>query len=232
MELEACIEGYDELLVAIHNGFKRVELCSALSLGGLSPSDGLIDACCSKGGIEVHVMVRPRPGDFNYSIEEVKMMRHEIKRAARLGAKGVVFGILDENNQMALENIPLIRLAKRKGLEVTFHRAFDLLDKPFEALRQLKAWNVDRLLTSGGEQTALKGLKRIKDLQEQSEGAIQIMAGSGVHPDNMQKFIDLGLEHLHMSIAFDQHGHEWGFGPKRMINIDKINALRTLLKAN
>ena len=109
MILEACVQEIEEVKFAAKKGFKRVELCSSLESGGLTPSKGTIKQACKIKDIETHVMIRPRAGDFCYNFDEIAIMKADIKTCHKMGATGVVFGMLNENGKLALENIPLIQ---------------------------------------------------------------------------------------------------------------------------
>ena len=199
MKLEACIETLAEAKLAAKHDLDRVELCSALDLGGLTPSAALIQE--SVKIIETHVMIRPRAGDFVYQDEELKLMQDDIQQAANYGATGVVFGCLTDVNtidEAACRH--LLEAARAKNLQVTFHRAFDFVFDMQPALEKLIALGFVRLLTSGGQATAIAGLPTIKKLVSQANGRIQIMAGSGVNGGNAHLFQSGGVDALHFSI--------------------------------
>ena len=199
MKLEACIESLPEAKAATANGLDRVELCAALDLGGLTPSVAMISAASML--IETHVMIRPRAGDFVYSSDELEVMKAEIAVAAENGAIGVVFGCLNDVNQVDQEaNRQLLVTAKKLGLSATFHRAFDFVFDMDEALTILIDLGFDRLLTSGGQATAIAGLTTIKKLIDQASERIEIMAGSGINGNNAHLFQSVGIDALHFSI--------------------------------
>ena len=127
MNFEICTDSVEGAVAAGKFGAKRIELCSALSVGGLTPSYGLIKQCVEKSTVEVHVIVRHKEGDFNYNDEDVELMKIDIEASKKAGAHGVVFGILDENNEISIKNKELVIFSKSLGLEVTFHRAFDFV---------------------------------------------------------------------------------------------------------
>lgn len=225
MVLEACIENLEELDFAEKKGFDRVELCTALSQGGLSPSYSFIKKACKSKVVEVHVMIRPRGGYFRYSNSELKLMKKEISIAKKLGAKGVVLGCLNENDELAFENQTLIHHARSIGLEVTFHRAFDLIKNKFEALQLLVSWGVKRVLTSGGGRTAMEGLDVIQDLQKRFGDQIEIMAGSGIHGNNIQFFKAALIPAVHFSIGKVDVKLPLGFGYNRSLDREKVEAI-------
>ncbi len=131
MIFEICGDSFEAVLLAEKYNVKRVELCAALSLGGLTPSIGLIEKCTEIEEVEIHVMIRHKEGGFVYSSVDIEIMESDIISAKEAGAKGVVFGCLNNDNEIDLkQNKLLYKLAKRLGLAVTFHRAFDFCVSP------------------------------------------------------------------------------------------------------
>ena len=194
MTFELCIDSLDQAYAAKSFGARRVELCSALQLGGLSPTIGMTRQCSDLSGIETHVMIRPRGGGFLYSKEEILGMRFDIQALQQSGARGVVFGILNQDRSVDAENnSELLDLAKSLGLEVTFHRAFDFVTDPQSSLDHLIRVGFDRVLTSGQQSTAIEGIELIKKLVKQSQGKIEIMAGSGIDSSNVLELQATGL---------------------------------------
>lgn len=200
MELELCIESLAGIEAAKKYGIKRVELCTALDLGGLTPSYGLIQRCSAHKEVEVHVMIRPRPGDFIYTIPEKQLMLMDIMAAGSAGAKGVVFGLL---NEVGGVDVPaaqeLTDFSKKMGLEVTFHRAFDTVADPRTSLEDLINIGCTRILTSGGERRAIDGIATIGQLVMWSAGRIQVMAGAGIDSSNAPELSASGVSALHFS---------------------------------
>lgn len=226
MILEACVQEIEEVKFAAKKGFKRVELCSSLESGGLTPSKGTIKQACKIKDIETHVMIRPRAGDFCYNFDEIAIMKADIKTCHKMGATGVVFGMLNENGKLALENIPLIQYAISKGLEVTFHRAFDLISDKDEAVRQLISWNVKRILTSGGGSNIMEGIDVLQDLSANYRDQIEITAGSGVDADNIHFLNAAGIKAIHFSISrASKSNNTFGFGFQRIIDKEKVTRI-------
>ena len=194
---EVCLQSVDGAIAAEAGGAKRVELCAALVEGGLSPSLGAIQACRAAVSIDIMVMIRPRGGDFLYSPAELDSMAKDIEYCKNLGVNGVVFGLLQPDGQIDLENTRrLVELAR--PLEVTFHRAFDVAKDPLASLEKLIELGVDRVLTSGQEATVPEGLPLIKSLVKQSEGRIGILPGCGVTPDNVAEIVQsTGVKEFH-----------------------------------
>ena len=205
MKLEACIETIEEAKAAAKHGLDRVELCTALDLGGLTPPTSLIQACTPI--IDTHVMIRPRGGDFVYKPDELDLMKTDIQVAAEYGAAGVVFGCLTGTNALDIDaNRELVKAAKKEGLACTFHRAFDFLFDMEPALETLIELGFNRILTSGGQATAYNGLNQIMELITLANGRIEIMAGSGVSADNIKTIKAAGVDAAHFSIRKKQIG--------------------------
>lgn len=232
MDVEVCIESLAEANLASQFGAKRVELCSALDLGGLTPSVGLIQKCSEINQIDVHVLIRPRPGDFTYSKEELRTMKADIQHAAEYGAKGAVFGILTPENEIDLNsNIELLELAKSLQLGATFHRAFDLVNNPIHSLSDLINLGFDRLLTSGQQTTAIEGLSLISNLVENAKNRIEIMAGSGVNSSNVQELVNTGIDAVHFSSRKKQIESPLGMGTNYAPDSEKIAGIMKQLKS-
>jgi copper homeostasis protein len=186
MELEICIDSVDSAVAAELGGAQRVELCSALIEGGLTPSVGLVRAVRSRIGIGLYMMIRPRGGDFFYSDEEFETMRDDISFAKEVGADGVVFGLLLPNGDVDVDRTrELIELAR--PLKVTFHRAIDMARDMETALADIVAAGADRVLTSGGVPTASLGSARIAGLVQQFGGRIGVMVCGGIRPENVEE---------------------------------------------
>jgi copper homeostasis protein len=186
--LEICVDSFASAIAAEAGGADRVELCSALSEGGLSASAGLLRAVRSRLKIGVHVMIRPRSGDFVYSDEDFAIMQQDIALAAHSGANGAVFGLLTPTGEVDIDRTrALIELSR--PMEVTFHRAFDLTSDPFAALEALIRSGVDHVLTSGAEATAMQGSRRIRQLVRAAADRIRVMVGGGVRAENAAELL-------------------------------------------
>jgi copper homeostasis protein len=230
MTLEVCVDSFEGAELAGRFKADRVELCSGLSVGGLTPSIGLIAKCAEV--IEVHAMLRNREGDFVYSPREIKMMLDDIDFLAKAGASGIVFGCLTDQNEIDVEaNALLIKKAKGLGLETTFHRAFDFCDNPKESLEKLISLGFNRLLTSGQKPKAIVGIDLIRNLVTWADGRIEIMAGSGVNASNAAKFANTEVSALH----FTSHQNietkdSFGMGAKSVPDEDKIASITRLFQ--
>jgi copper homeostasis protein len=200
MQLEICVDSVESAVAAQRGGAQRVELCSALSEAGLTPSIGLTRVVRRAVDIGLYVMIRPRGGDFLYSDEEFEVMREDIAYAAESGADGVVFGLLTESGDIDLARTrKLVELAR--PMEVTFHRAIDMARDAETALDTVIASGADRLLTSGGAQSALLGASRIERMVRNSAGRIAIMVCGGVRAESVQEIASsTGASQFHAAV--------------------------------
>jgi copper homeostasis protein len=181
MELEICIDSVESAVAADQGGAQRVELCSALIEGGLTPSMGMVRAARSRIGIGLFVMIRPRGGDFVYSEEELETMRDDIAFAKQAGADGVVFGLLLPNGEIDVER------TRELVSQVTFHRAFDMAKDMDTALEDIVRAGADRVLTSGGEAAASLGQELIARLVRSFGSRIGIMVCGGIRAENVEE---------------------------------------------
>jgi len=182
--LEIAANSVASALAAQEGGASRVELCSGLELGGLTPSPATIAMVRERLHIPVHVLIRPRAGDFLYDDLECEAMLRDIEYCAAQGCEGVVIGVLDADGHVDKERCrPLVDAAGKVG--VTFHRAFDLVRAPTQSLEDIIALGCERVLTSGGKATALEGAESIRQWVQQAGGRIAIMPGAGVSAQNI-----------------------------------------------
>lgn len=197
--LEICCYSIDCAFRAAEAGADRIELCAAPAEGGLTPSIGMLEAASSGLSLPVFPIIRPRGGDFCYSDREFAILKSDIAAVQELGFPGVVTGVLDSSGHIDLPRMEQI-MALCQGMQVTFHRAFDLCCSPLLALETLTDLGVDRILTSGQQENAENGLTLLADLQQRSRGPV-IMAGSGVRLSNLHRFLQAGLTEVHSSAA-------------------------------
>jgi copper homeostasis protein len=199
--IEVCIDSVASAVAAERGGASRVELCSDLLEGGVTPSVGLIESVRERISIGLQVIIRPRPGDFCYSEEETEIMRRDIEYAKTSGADGVVLGILDPaGNVDVLRTRELVELAR--PLNVTFHRAFDMSADLLRSLEDVAETGADRVLTSGGEQECSQGAEMIARLVEAGRGRVTIMAGGGIGHENAATIIErTGVSEIHVGLS-------------------------------
>lgn len=201
LALEIAIQDPRGAHVAAAFGADRVELCSALVTGGLTPSLGLVDAVLeATSGQEdfVHVLVRPRGGGFRYDGSEVEVMERDIRMLRELGVAGVVIGALDGQNRVDLEAMRRMMDAA-EHLEVTFHRAIDTCENPVAVVEQLMELGVGRVLTSGGAARSVDGIEQLTRLSAVADGRTQIMAGGGVRIEDIGALVGSGVDAVHLS---------------------------------
>lgn len=200
IKLEVCAADLDSIDAAVEGGAARVELCTGLAEGGMTPSEGLIRYAVSRPEIGTMVLIRPRPGDFLYSPNELEVMKQDIAMCRRLGAAGVVIGALTEDGEIDMEACRAMMGEVGVDMSVTFHRAFDLTADPERSLDRLIELGVDRVLTSGAAASAFEGRDMLRRLQERAAGRIVILAGGGVNSRNAAAIVGAtGVTELHAS---------------------------------
>jgi copper homeostasis protein len=199
MNFEVCAANIQSALAAGRAGAQRIELCSALDVGGLTPSLGLVRTAAQNLKIPVHVLIRPREGDFFYSETELEIMLADIRLCREAGAAGVVGGALTQAGKLDLPKMRAMKNAA-EGLETTCHRAFDFVPDPQEALENLIEIGFARVLSSGQAATAFDGRVLLKELVAQSRGRIAVMAGGGVTAQNIRELAGFtGAQNFHFS---------------------------------
>jgi len=197
--LEVCANSITSALAAQEGGAIRVELCTNLHEGGTTPSAGQILTASKLLNIQLYVLIRPRGSDFLYTDAEFETMLADVKFCIEAGCDGIVTGILKTDGSVDKERCTqLVKLAKNGGLSATFHRAFDMCTNQHAALENIIDIGFERLLTSGGRNTAIEGAATINELVKQATRRISIMAGSGVNEQNVQELVKLtGVKEIH-----------------------------------
>lgn len=199
-QFEVCANSVESCIAAQAGGADRVELCAGIPEGGTTPSYG--DILLAREALRqtgLHVIIRPRGGDFLYSPTERRIMLEDIANARRLKADGVVFGCLTEEGDI---DLPLMEqlMEASQGMSVTFHRAFDVCRNPQKALEDIIALGCNRILTSGQQPTAEQGIPLLKELQKQAAGRIILLAGCGVNEANIDRIArETGIHEFHFS---------------------------------
>ncbi|MBT0667948.1 copper homeostasis protein CutC [Novosphingobium profundi] len=235
--LEVAIEDLRGLLVAREGGAARVELCSALELGGVTPSIGLVGQVVNRG-LPVHVLVRSRAGDFVYEGAEVDVMIEDSLAAIAMGVEGLVIGAGDRSGldcdilRRWVARARQAADARGQNLSLTLHRVFDLLDNPLVGLEDAISLGFDRILTSAGCVAAGDGLARFGDLVGGASGRIALMAGGGLQPEVVAALKAVGIGEFHAScrevssVPFDPRLRELGFaaGAARCTDLARVRA--------
>lgn len=205
--LEIAVQDTDGVRVAAEVGARRVELCAALgATGGLTPSVGLVEAAVATAAevagtglpVEVHPLIRPRPGGFVFSAAEIDVQVRDVRAAVAAGASGVVIGALTVDGLVDVDAVRAL-VAAADGREVTFHRAVDVVQDVTAVLDQLADLGVSRVLTSGGAARSIDGLERLRVMADHAAGRVQIQAGGGVRPQDVGALVAAGVDAVHLS---------------------------------
>ena len=197
--LECCVDSFESARTAKEAGAKRLELCGDLMIGGTTPSPKLLEMIKIRLDIPVHVLVRPRFGDFLYSDEEFSLMRSEIHHFRELGADGVVFGCLTKDGRLDMRRMESL-MQKTMGMSVTLNRAFDMCVNPYKAMIQAIELGIDTVLTSWQKNCCTDGKELLKNLLEVAGKDITVMVGSGVNAAVIEEFLrEAPFEAFHMS---------------------------------
>jgi copper homeostasis protein len=199
--LEICVESVERARAAERGGADRIELCSDLRSGGITPSAGFMQTVRRHTSLPIHALIRPRAGDFFYSDQEFEIMRDDIEAARQFGMDGIVLGILQENRRVDIERTrELVELAR--PLPVTFHRAFDDCENPQTALEDVIQTGAARILTSGGKSSATDGLSTLTRLVQNAAGRIEIMVCGGINSENLTHIVQgTSASEVHTSVG-------------------------------
>lgn len=222
MKIEFCVTSIEGAVAAEQFKADRIELCSRLDLDGLTPSLNLIQQCRSEYRGEIHVMIRPVDGPFICNDSTLNKMQDSIVKSADVGINGVVFGVLNDQNQINTRaTASLVKIAKRYHLETTFHRAFDHLTDPIVSVKQLHNLGINRILCSGSNTNVEKGIQLLKKLKITAQNDIEIMAGGGVNQYNAPILQQIGLDAIHFSI----HNNKDNTPVYNEVNEEKIKSI-------
>lgn len=232
--LEVVVDTAAGLRTAAENGADRIELCEGLSIGGLTPSTGLMKLAAEMS-CPVRAMIRPRGGDFCYDADELAIMHDDIYTAARCGLEGVVLGVNTADgaiDETALAG--LVAHAKAHGLRVAMHRGFELAPDPLRALEICIARRIDTILTSGGATTAADGIAGLAALIKAAAGRIEILAGGGITVDNVPAILASGVTSVHAScsraaVIRDDRAAMLGYISEKQTDARRVAALRAAI---
>jgi copper homeostasis protein len=225
--LELCAESFQAALAGETGGADRIELCSALALGGVTPGAELMDTAIRSLTIPIHVLIRPREGNFEYSASEFDLMQRQVEQAKSAGARGVALGVLLPGGRVDVERSrKLTELAR--PMSVTFHRAFDETRNLSESLESVIETGADNLLTSGGAPDVLSGVEMIAKLFHQAGKRIQVIAGGGLRLENVVEIVRRSrVMSLHGSFS-RKNGHKSPNGTLGSLEADVRQAVALL----
>jgi copper homeostasis protein len=225
MLIEVIADTISDALIAQEAGAGRIELVTGLAEGGLTPGYGVIERVCKELKIPVNVMIRPHSRGFFYSEEDLDIMIQDIKVCNKLGAAGVVLGVLTPDHQVHNDHLKRL-IDAAGGLDITFHRAFDEADDQFAALESLKQYpQISRILTSGGRRSAADAAERLKSLHERTANShLKIMAGAGLSIENISVFLDeVPVTEVHFGTGVRvESSYEHAIDPERVQKVKKI----------
>jgi copper homeostasis protein len=201
MVVEVVVYNFESAMKAQQGGADRIELCANPAEGGTTPSYGVIELVRQHLNIDVYVMIRPRGGDFLYSIEEYHAMKKDIEACKKLSVDGVVFGVLEQDGRIDKEKCKKL-ISQARPMKVTCHRAFDMTPDPYEALEDCIESGFDRILTSGQHKQAILGVDVIAKLINRANGRIIIMPGAGVNENTAAEITaKTRAREIHCSVA-------------------------------
>ena len=203
LAVEIAVQDLEGVRIALGEGADRVELCSALGVGGLTPSPGMIElaaAIATAAGRPdfVNVLVRPRAGGFVYSGQEIEVVLRDIRQLRELGAGGVVLGVLDDRGHVDVDTTAAL-VDAAGPMTVTFHRAIDVASRRGRAVEKLAGLGVHRLLTSGSAPRAIEGIAALREMVQAAAGRVQVMAGGGIDAEDIPTLAAAGVDAVHLS---------------------------------
>lgn len=238
MIVEVCAESIGSAITAQEAGAFRIEFCDNMAEGGTTPSAGQILQAREMTDIKLYPIIRPRGGDFCYTDEEFGVMMRDVEFCGQAGCDGVVIGMLRRDGTVDMERCAeLVAAARRFGMGVTFHRAFDVSCDLVRALEDIITLGCERVLTSGGAATALEGVEIIRELVRQAAGRITIMAGAGVTPENAAEIVSrTGVGEIHGTFRARYDSHvarpEWAEYSVWHADAEKIKKVADLIIDN
>ncbi|WP_282172130.1 copper homeostasis protein CutC [Cytobacillus firmus] len=225
MLIEVIADTLSDALIAQEAGAGRIELVTGLAEGGLTPGYAVIERVCKELKIPVNVMIRPHSRGFCYSEEDIEIMIEDISICKKLGAAGVVFGVLTPQHQVHNDHLKRL-IDAADGLDITYHRAFDEADNQFAALESLVQYpQISRILTSGGQSSAADAAERMKRLHELTANShLKIMAGAGLSIENIRAFLDeVPVSEVHFGTGVRVNSsYVHAIDPERVLKVKKI----------
>ena len=240
MLLEVCVDSAESAILAEKGGAKRIELCSVLELGGLTPSVGLLQEVKKHVRIPVFCMIRCRSGDFFYNSYEISTMVSDAQELSKHGADGFVFGFLDHNKALDINSCELLIKSLSKDYPCTLHRAFDFITNVSGTLRTVRQIGFSRILTTGGGPDVSSSFDELKMLLTQSEEVgITILPGGGVNESNVAILKEMGFKEVHSSCSVYSYDGDYGTlfnnplpnGKRKIVCLDKVETLCKKLNA-
>jgi len=198
MIVEICSNSIESVLIANKAKADRIELCSNLNIGGLTPSNGLIQLAVKESKIPIHCLIRPREGHFIYDKYDFETILSDIRNMQSLGVSGIVVGVMTKEYKINTRQLEKI-VSEAQGLEITYHRAFDCLLDPENEIKKLSSIGIRRILSSGGANTAIKGIGRLIKWKSISPKSIEIQPGGGINQNNVLEFKNAGFSSIHLS---------------------------------
>lgn len=231
MKIEVCINRLEDVQSLQGLFVDRIELCIELGCGGLTPSLAMVEEALALSQIPIHVLVRPRSGDFVYTKHTLRAMTMTCRQLEILGVAGIVTGVLKRDAQLPIEVLSTFRKTIQ-NCALYFHRAFDEVTDPEGALLQLKHVGFDGVLTSGQQQTAIEGMDRLLAWKHLVGDTLVILPGSGINANNCLKFREAGFDWIHLSAKKLIHPEvDSKFSsPQYGLNIEELKQVLSLLK--
>tara|TARA_B100000686_G_C16806700_1_gene991552 strand:+ start:21422 stop:22141 length:720 start_codon:yes stop_codon:yes gene_type:complete len=198
MDVEICASSIQAIKIACDSGANRIELCSGISIGGITPSQGLIELAIRNSTIPIHCLIRPREGHFIYNKSEFLLMLKEIKYARKNGMKGIVIGVMTKDYKIDIDQLKIIK-QEAEDMEITFHRAFDSLLNIKEGINNLSLIGVNRILSSGRANIAIEGINNLIEWKSLLPDSISIQPGGGINEKSAIEFKKAGFQSIHLS---------------------------------
>lgn len=231
MKVEVCINRIEDVIAVQSLPIDRIELCIELGEGGLTPSIGFVERALAISTIPIHVLVRPRNGDFNYSIEQLNILKKDCIHFQSLGVTGLVVGALDRANRLIVDYLKELR-DELKEIALVFHRAFDTVDSPLVALDQLVQIGFDALLTAGQGGDAFESMEQLMIWKQKVANKMTIIPGGGIRSQNCLAFQNNGFDWIHLSAKKEilTNSQSAFYHQRYELNLEELKTVIDLLK--